>query len=116
MFTQPFHDFHTHNAILSEDEDLAAVVEAFPQTPRQTRDNKNFPYLMPQGEARLRLAHSPSPGAAARRMGRKKVEGATPIFLPLVRHRGGLAVSLHSSRLTRPFGGRSLHSDPWREG
>ena len=33
-----------------------------------------------------------------------------------MRHRGGLAVSLHSSRLTGPSGGRSLHSDPWREG
>ncbi len=31
------------------------------------------------------------------------MEGATPSFLPLVRHRGGLAVSLHSSRPTSPF-------------
>ena len=60
MFTQPFHDFHTHNEFLSEDRVLASVVEAFRQTPRQTRDNKDFPCLTPQGEARLRLARPPS--------------------------------------------------------
>ena len=56
MFTQPFHDFHTHNAFLSEDGVLASVVEAFRQTPRQTRDNKDFPRLMRKGEARLHVA------------------------------------------------------------
>ena len=59
MFTQPFHDFHTHNAFLSEDGVLAAVDEAFPQTLRQTWDNKDFPCLMRQGVARLRLARRP---------------------------------------------------------
>ena len=102
MFTQPFHDFHTHNAFLSEGVVLAVVVEDFPETPRQTRDNKDFPCLMRQSEARLRLARPPSPGAAARRTRGEKVVRATPGFWTLVRHRGGLAVSPHSSRLTSP--------------
>ena len=45
MFTQPFHDFDTRNAFLSEGGALAVVVGDFPETPRQTRDNRDFPCL-----------------------------------------------------------------------
>ena len=81
MFTQPFHDFHTHNAFLSEGGVLAVVVEDFPETPRQTRDNKEFPCLMRQSEARLRLTRPP----LARRGGapherRESGESAPPLF------------------------------------
>ena len=56
MFTQPFHDFQYHNACLSEGKALPIVVEDFFQTPHQARDNKDFPRLMRQSDARLRLA------------------------------------------------------------
>ena len=35
---------------------LAVVVEDFPETPHQTRDNTDFPRPLRKGEARLRLA------------------------------------------------------------
>ena len=38
---------------------LAVVVGDFPETPHQTRDNMDFPCLMRQSEARLRLACPP---------------------------------------------------------
>ena len=41
------------------------------------------------------------------------VEGATPRFLPLVRHRGGVKGDRQNDTFTLPLkGGRSLHSDP----
>ncbi len=46
----------------------------------------------------------------------EEVEGATPLFLPLVRHRGVFTGAYSGARSTLPGGGRSLHSDPWREG
>ena len=42
------------------------------------------------------------------------MEGATPSFLPLVRHRGVFTGAYSGARSTLPVGGRSLHSDPWR--
>ena len=56
MFTQPFHDFNTHNTFLSEGAALAVVAGNFPETPHQTRDNRNFPRLLRKSEARLCLA------------------------------------------------------------
>ena len=42
-----------------------------------------------------------------------EVEGATPLFKPLVRHRGrGAGAPLCAHQLPSPLGGRSLHSDP----
>ena len=41
------------------------------------------------------------------------MEGATPLFLPLVRHRGGVKGDRQNDTFTLPLkGGRSLHSDP----
>ena len=42
----------------------------------------------------------------------EEVEGATPRFLALVRHRRVLSGAYSDARLTLPSGGRSLHSDP----
>ena len=103
MFTQPFHDFDTHNALLSEGEVFAVVVWDFPEMPHQARDNRDFPRPLRESEARLRLTGPPSPGATARRTRGVLVVRATPPFSALVRHRGGLAVSPHSSRLTSPW-------------
>ena len=68
---------------------LAVVVGNFPETLHQTRDNTDFPRLMGQSEARLRLARPPSPDAAARRTRGVLVVRAPPPFWPLVRHGGG---------------------------
>ena len=87
-----------------------------PATPHQTGDNTDFPRPLRQSEARLRNGVRASPGVTARRTRGVLVVRAAPVFSSLVRHRGGLAVSLHSSRLTLSSEGRSHHSDPWREG
>ena len=53
------------------------------------------------------------PGAAARGTRQGEMEGATPLFKPLVRHRGrGAGAPLCAHQLPSPLGGRSLHSDP----
>jgi len=44
------------------------------------------------------------------------VERATPLFSALVRHRAEEMVHAKIHHLPSPVGGRSLHSDPWREG
>ena len=100
MFTQPFHDCDTHNAFFSEGDPFAVVVGDFHETPHQKWDNMDFPRLMRQSEARLRNGVRASPGATARRTRGVLVVRATPGFWTLVRHRRGLAVSPHSSRLT----------------
>ena len=46
----------------------------------------------------------------------EEVEGATPCFLALVRHRAGEMVHAKVHHFPPRFWGRSLHSDPWREG
>ena len=54
-----------------------------------------------------------SHGASWRRTGGEMVEGATPLFLPLVRHRAGGGGARQNPPPPLPFsGGRSLHSDP----
>ena len=113
MFTQPFHVFRNHNASLSEGGALPVVVQGFSETPHGTRGATDFPHPMRQSVARLPLACAPSPGATARRTRGVLVEGATPLFWALVRHRGGRAgAPLWSHHLPSPLGGRSLHSDP----
>ena len=66
------HTLDNHNASFSEGVALPVVVGDFPETPRQTRDNKDFPCLMGQSEARLRLACPP----LARRGGAPHQRGA----------------------------------------
>ena len=57
-----------------------------------------------------------SPPRPARHTRRVMVVRATPPFLALVRHRGGGGSTPKSTTSPPLFGGRSLHSDPWREG
>ncbi len=102
MFTQPFHDFETLIALLSEGGALTVVVWDFPETPHQTGGNTDFPRPLRKSEARLCIARPPSHGVTARRTRGVLVVRATPGFWTLVRHRGGLAVSPYSSRLTSP--------------
>ena len=45
-----------HNATLREGAALAVVVGDSPETPHQTRDNRDLPPRMRKGEARLRPA------------------------------------------------------------
>ena len=85
----------------------------FSETPHGTRDNTDFPGPVRKSDARLRLASRPSPGVTACRTRGVLVVRATPSFLPLVRHRGGVS----SPPFGPPFtpllrGGRSLHTDP----
>ena len=80
MFTQPFHDFDTHNAFLSEGGAVFAVVGDSHETPHWTRDNMEFPRLMRQSEARLRLACPHSPGAVARRTRGELVVRVAPVY------------------------------------
>ena len=103
MFTQPFHDFHTHNAFLSEGGVLAVVVGDFTETPHQTRDNKDFPRRLRQALRGCAPRVPPSPVAAARRTRGEKVVRATPAFSPLVRHEEG-----QRWRPIAPRAGRSL--------
>ena len=110
----------THNASLSEGKALAVVVWDFRETPHRRRDNTDFPRQMRKSEARLHLACPPSPGATARRTGAMLVVRATPQILPLVRHGGGHGWKPGWKPGRTPLpplrGGRSHHSDPWREG
>ena len=59
MFTQPFHDFVTRNAFLSEGGVLAVVVGDFHETPHRTRNDTDFPPPLRNSDARLRLACTP---------------------------------------------------------
>ena len=55
----------------------------------------------------------PSLGATARRTRGVQVEGATPLFWTLVRHRVGVKGDTQNDTFTLPLkGGRSLHIDP----
>ena len=63
------------------------------------------------------------PGAVPSRPTRRRaaregemVERATPVFWPLMRHGAGAGYSCLYSSLSPASGGRSLHSDPLREG
>ena len=108
MFTHPFHVFDNHNAFLSEGGALGVVIRDFSETPHGTRNNKHFLRPMREREARLRLA-CPPPRSARRRAAREGCWWRGRPFLTAGAAPGGVAVSLHSSRLTRPIEGRSLH-------
>ena len=92
------------------------MVRVFSETPHGTQDNMDFPRPMRQSEAGGASRVPPSPGATARRTRGVLVEGATLGFSALVRHREGEMVHAKIHHLPSPSRGRSLHSDPWREG
>ena len=74
------HFVSNHCAFLSEGGALAGVVGDFSETPHPTRDNADFPCLMRQSEARLRLTGPLPPGVTARRTRGMLVVRATPPF------------------------------------
>ena len=78
MFTQPFHDFDTYNAFLSEGGALAVVEGDFHETSHRTRDNTDFPRPLRNSEARLCLAVPLPPGVTPRRTRGVLVVRATP--------------------------------------
>ena len=81
------------------------MVGALPGKPYWKRVGTDSPRWLRQSEARLRLACPPSPGAAARRTRGVLVEGATPVFSALVRHRaGGGGAPEWSHHLPSPLG------------
>ena len=89
----------------------------FPETLHQARDNRNFPRPLRKSEARLRLACPP----LAWRNGAPHERGAggesDPRFLAAGAPRGRTKVAAKVATLCPPLrGGRSHHSDPWREG
>ena len=107
------HALDHRNAILSEGRALAAVVGALPGKPYGTRVGTDSPRRLQQpwrGGGRVPAS------LGAPRLEGEDVEGATPCFLALVRHRAGEIVHAKVHHSPPRFWGRSLHSDPWREG
>ncbi len=98
----------------SEGRALAAVVEALPGKPYGTRVGADFPRRLRQpwrgGARRVRASHG------APRLEGEEMEGATPGFPALMRHRAGEMVHAKVHHFPPRFWCRSLPSDPWREG
>ena len=80
MFTQPFHEFHNHNAFLSEGGALPVVVGDFPETAHQTRDNTDCPVRCGKAKRGCASRVPPSPAATARRTRGVLVVRATHLF------------------------------------
>ena len=84
------------------------MVEDFPETPLQTRDNTDFPGRLRKREASMRVACPPSPGVTARRTGGEKVVRADPPFLAAGVPRGRAKGDRDRDTLCPPLRGRSL--------
>ncbi len=87
---QVAHAFDHPNAPLSEGRVLAVVVQVVPGNPHWKRVGTDSP--SPPGQSPVRRQHRASPPRTARRGAAQEgeeVEGATPWFLALVRHRAG---------------------------
>jgi len=98
---QVAHALDHHNASLSEGEVLAAVVRALPEKPYGTRVSTDSPRQLGhpwQGGARPVPASDGAP-----RLEGEEVEGATPWFLALVRHRAGEMVHAKVHHFPPPF-------------
>ena len=111
----------THNASLSEGGAFAVVVADFPETPHRTRDNTDFPRQMRKSEAKLRLACAPPARRNGAPHGRAAGGESDPPFLSADAPRGRARVEARVETRTAPLypplrGGRSHHSNPWREG
>ena len=100
------YDFDNYKPALSEGEALAVVVQAVPGNPHWTWVGTDSPNPLRQSVVRRRLALSP-PRTARRGATREgeEVEGATPCFLPLVRHRGGGGGARQNPPPPLPFSG-----------
>ena len=114
---QVVHTFGNHKTALSEGAALAAVAGSLTGNPHWTRVGTDSPHPVRQSAVGRRPA-CPPPRTARRGATREgeEVEGATPCFSAPVRHRAGGDGARQNSPSPLPVGGRSLHSDPWREG
>ena len=100
--------FDRPNPFLSEGEARAVVVEGFPETPHQTRDNTDFPPRLRKSEARPRLASPPH----ARRNGAPHGRGAGGESAPAFFGADAPSESVHRRvqrrAINTPLKGRSL--------
>ena len=103
---QVAHAFDNPNAPRSEGGALAVVVQAVPGNPHWTWVGTDSPSPLRQSAVRRRPRASP-PRTARRGAAREgeEVEGATPPFSALVRHRGGVSGPPFGPPLTPPLGG-----------
>ena len=109
--------FDRPNAFLSEGEVLAVVVEDFPETVHQTRNNADFARPPRKSEARLRLACPPPARRGGAPHGRGAGGGSDPLIFGAGAPPGrGKWPTLKTTISPPVFGSRSLHRDPWREG
>ena len=106
----------THSAFLSEGGPSPLWSETFPK--RRIRHGTTRICRVRCGRAKRGCASRvpPSHGATARRTGGVLVVRATPPFLALMRHRRGVDGPTDGPPTPPVWGGRSHHSDPWREG
>ena len=79
------------------------MVESFPETLHQTRNNTDFPRPLRKSEARLCLACPPLARRNSAPHGGVLVARATPPFLLLVHHRRGLSGAYSGVRLPLPL-------------
>ena len=85
------HAFDHRNASLSEGAALAVVVGVVPGKPYGTRVGTDSPHPRRKSAARRRTrARPPRTARGGAAPEGEEVEGATPCFLALVRHRGGV--------------------------
>ena len=94
------------NAPLSEGKALPPVVEVVPGNPHWKRVGTDSP--SPPGQSAVRRRPCASPPRTARRGAApegEEVEGATPTFLALVRHRGGGGGARQNPPPPLPFSG-----------
>ena len=113
------YDFDNYKSALSQGEALAVVVQVVSGNPYWTRVGTDSPesYGVKPRAAPASRVHPPRTARRGATREGEEVEGATPPFWPLVRRRGGVSGPPFGPPLTPPLrGGRSLHSDPWREG
>ena len=85
---------------------------------RETRMGRRFPTSSTTRESgAVSESGRLSPGGDSAAREGEEMEGATPVFEPLARHELRMTYAHQYAHFSSPFrGGRSLHSDPWREG
>ena len=109
--------FNHPNAPLSEGKALAVVVQAVPGNPHWTRVGADCPKPLRLRSVRSRLRVSPLARRVVAPHGRRRKWRERPrVFWRWCATGQGEVVHAKIHHLPSPFRGRSLHSDPWREG